>query len=255
MSPEGGDFITNGYVLIKDKKVAEAARKRFWDKYKADAIKNIKKKTPDITHAEAAKAAEKQVEKEQDRKFPPAEAIWNPATEAEHVPLRPQYIEQGGGGATLVLTTGEAHVSMNASYYNEAMKLFPNAKPFLAKTGENQSIVFKVDGEMKYLAMPLLGKENYATTPDAEPLLKTAHHGTPHVLAPEPGFPHGRFRLDKIGTGEGAQAYGWGIYFAEEQRVGEIYQNQLRPDTYIKNLIIGGLPLYKNELLNFANLK
>jgi hypothetical protein len=45
-----------------------------------------------------------------------------------------------------------------------------------------------------------------------------AHHGTPHVFAPEPGFPHGRFRLDKMGTGEGAQAYGWGVYFASKYR-------------------------------------
>ena len=32
----------------------------------------------------------------------------------------------------------------------------------------------------------------------------TVWHGTPHVWPPEPGFPHGRPRLDKIGTGEQA---------------------------------------------------
>lgn len=53
-----------------------------------------------------------------------------------------------------------------------------------------------------------------------------AHHGTPHVFAPEPGFPHGRFRLDKMGTGEGAQAYGWGVYFAENEGVAGAYQKQ-----------------------------
>ena len=36
---------------------------------------------------------------------------------------------------------------------------------------------------------------------------KRAYHGTPHKVD--------RFRTDKIGTGEGAQAYGWGLYFAE----------------------------------------
>ena len=41
-----------------------------------------------------------------------------------------------------------------------------------------------------------------------------AWHGTPHVWPPEPGFPHGRPRLDKMGSGEGAQAYGWGWYSA-----------------------------------------
>ena len=34
-------------------------------------------------------------------------------------------------------------------------------------------------------------------------------------------LPAGRFRLDKIGTGEGAQAYGWGLYFAENQGIAE----------------------------------
>jgi hypothetical protein len=55
-----------------------------------------------------------------------------------------------------------------------------------------------------------------------------AHHGTPHTLAPEPGFPHGRFRLDKVGSGEGNQSYGWGIYFAENQEVAEGYKERLR---------------------------
>jgi hypothetical protein len=54
-----------------------------------------------------------------------------------------------------------------------------------------------------------------------------AWHGTPHVWAPEPGFPHGRPRLDKIGTGEGAQAYGWGWYSAETAGVAKGYQDTL----------------------------
>lgn len=48
-------------------------------------------------------------------------------------------------------------------------------------------------------------------------------HGTPNMWAPEPGFPHGRPRLDKIGTGEGAQAFGWGWYSAESQGVAKYY--------------------------------
>ncbi len=42
-----------------------------------------------------------------------------------------------------------------------------------------------------------------------------AFHGTPHKVD--------KFSLDKIGTGEGAQAYGWGLYFAEERKVAEMY--------------------------------
>jgi LmbE family N-acetylglucosaminyl deacetylase len=54
-----------------------------------------------------------------------------------------------------------------------------------------------------------------------------AWHGTPHVWAPEPGFPHGRPRLDKMGTGEGAQAYGWGWYSAESHGVAHGYRDRL----------------------------
>jgi len=54
---------------------------------------------------------------------------------------------------------------------------------------------------------------------DVEPTDETgfdAWHGTPHAFAPEPGAPLGRFRSDKIGTGEGAQAYGHGMYVGAE---------------------------------------
>lgn len=57
-----------------------------------------------------------------------------------------------------------------------------------------------------------------------------AYHGTPHNWQPEPGFPDGRFRLDKMGTGEGAQAYGWGAYFAESPEVANVYRNTLAKD-------------------------
>jgi hypothetical protein len=46
-----------------------------------------------------------------------------------------------------------------------------------------------------------------------------AYHGTPHKVD--------RFSTEKIGTGEGAQAYGWGLYFAENPKVAEDYRNRL----------------------------
>ena len=52
---------------------------------------------------------------------------------------------------------------------------------------------------------------------------QSVYHGTPHVWPPEPGFPHGRPRLDKIGTGEGATAYGWGWYGAEAEQIANWY--------------------------------
>lgn len=47
-----------------------------------------------------------------------------------------------------------------------------------------------------------------------------AYHGTPHR-----GIE--KFSTDKIGTGEGAQAYGWGLYFASKREVAEHYREML----------------------------
>ena len=51
-----------------------------------------------------------------------------------------------------------------------------------------------------------------------------AYHGTPHRFPAEEGAPLGRFRSEKIGTGEGAQAYGYGLYFAESPGVAKTYR-------------------------------
>jgi hypothetical protein len=53
------------------------------------------------------------------------------------------------------------------------------------------------------------------------------YHGTPHTLPPTPRNPLGEFDASKIGTGEGAQAYGYGIYTAENPDVARVYQNTL----------------------------
>jgi hypothetical protein len=47
----------------------------------------------------------------------------------------------------------------------------------------------------------------------------TAWHGSPHKFD--------KFSLDKIGTGEGAQAYGHGLYLAESPEVAEQYKKAL----------------------------
>jgi hypothetical protein len=46
-----------------------------------------------------------------------------------------------------------------------------------------------------------------------------AYHGSPHSFD--------KFSMDKIGTGEGAQAYGHGLYFAENEAVAKGYRDTL----------------------------
>jgi len=58
-----------------------------------------------------------------------------------------------------------------------------------------------------------------------------AYHGSPHDFD--------RFDLSKIGTGEGAQAYGHGLYFAESEPVAKGYRDKLSrssaPDLIFSN--------------------
>lgn len=50
----------------------------------------------------------------------------------------------------------------------------------------------------------------------------TAYHGSPHKFD--------KFDMSKIGTGEGAQAYGHGLYFAENKNVAKSYADALGPE-------------------------
>ena len=52
-------------------------------------------------------------------------------------------------------------------------------------------------------------------------------HGTPHRFPPTAKNPLGEFDASKIGTGEGAQAYGHGLYLAENFAVSDEYANRL----------------------------
>jgi hypothetical protein len=76
------------------------------------------------------------------------------------------------------------------------------------------------------------GDEGYPTNAQWDELSQTyvapvepdypirAYHGSPHSFD--------RFSLDKIGTGEGAQAYGHGLYFAESEDVARSYRDALQ---------------------------
>jgi hypothetical protein len=53
------------------------------------------------------------------------------------------------------------------------------------------------------------------------------YHGTPHRFPATEANPLGEFDASKIGTGEGAQAFGHGIYLAEKPTVAQDYQFML----------------------------
>jgi hypothetical protein len=68
---------------------------------------------------------------------------------------------------------------------------------------------------------PKLGQvtENYMVKQGMiQPL--TAYHGTPHTI-------QGQFDINKVGTGEGNQTFGYGMYFAENPEVATQYRKML----------------------------
>lgn len=58
---------------------------------------------------------------------------------------------------------------------------------------------------------------------------QSAYHGTPHSFE--------RFDLGAIGTGEGAQAHGWGLYFTADKKIADGYRNRLSENNI--NITIG----------------
>jgi hypothetical protein len=60
----------------------------------------------------------------------------------------------------------------------------------------------------------------------------TAYHGSPHIF--------NKFDINKVGTGEGAQAYGHGMYFAENPKIAEGYSKDLGTE-----IIVGNKPIFR----------
>jgi hypothetical protein len=78
------------------------------------------------------------------------------------------------------------------------------------------------------------------------------YHGTPHRFEPTEANPLGELDASKIGSGEGAQAYGHGIYLAESPDVAKGYKERLSGSNSNVFLfggkevsIVGGSPEFK----------
>jgi len=75
----------------------------------------------------------------------------------------------------------------------------------------------RAGGQGDYLTAGALGA--MAVLPGGSKRGIKAYHGSPHSFD--------KFSMDKIGTGEGAQAYGHGLYFAENEGVAKGYRDTL----------------------------
>lgn len=76
-----------------------------------------------------------------------------------------------------------------------------------------------VDGRASFGNRSGAGPDAGTVGIDSDTLEQRAWHGTPHNFD--------AFNLQAIGSGEGAQAHGWGLYFAERKRTAEKYRKGL----------------------------
>lgn len=76
------------------------------------------------------------------------------------------------------------------------------------------------DGERAYQILKGIEPQSIAQNQvEGGILFQSAYHGTPHKFD--------EFSTEHIGSGEGAQAHGWGLYFAENKDVSENYRKNL----------------------------
>lgn len=86
------------------------------------------------------------------------------------------------------------------------------------ETASNEEIKKALKNPADFLGENVTGEN----VPDGKTFNQSAFHGSPHRFD--------KFTLDHIGSGEGQQAYGWGLYFAGKKEVAEYYRENLAND-------------------------
>ncbi len=106
--------------------------------------------------------------------------------------------------------------------------------------------IMPIRGGMTLGSGLIRGSKHEPTNPAAQsqttPTIR-AYHGSPHDFD--------QFSLDKIGTGEGAQAYGHGLYFAENEGVAKNYRDALSGG----DMTVGGKPYNSSDPIHVAAVK
>jgi hypothetical protein len=95
----------------------------------------------------------------------------------------------------------------------EILAKIPRLNPDYQGSSQHETI-----GGLISPAMPSLLRAGAKATQNMPIGNMIAYHGTPHEI-------QGAFDISKVGTGEGAQAYGHGMYFAESPKVAESYKD------------------------------
>ncbi len=132
---------------------------------------------------------------------------------------RPQAYREGMGKPTALAEGLSAFMGQQPRY----SVMDPQSDEFrrAREIGEQASVAAEFYGALS----PFAVASTMASAQRAGSLLSplTVFHGSPHRFS--------KFDASKIGTGEGAQAYGHGLYFAESPAVAKGYQSRLAGGT------------------------
>lgn len=93
---------------------------------------------------------------------------------------------------------------MNAIASTENAFASPETRARLAQMGIQGTMTPQEAYQLQFASTPMMA-------------MQTVYHGTPYNIS--------KFDISKVGTGEGAQAYGHGMYFAENPQVAQQYQS------------------------------
>jgi hypothetical protein len=123
------------------------------------------------------------------------------------------------------LTTGAGGIGGTTRFNNDALESAMAIAPMVGPAAKLAGKGAMATGRFVAPKVGELAEQYMVKTGNILPL--DVYHGTPHRLPPTARNPLGEFDASKIGTGEGAQAYGYGIYTAEARPVAEGYAKNL----------------------------
>jgi hypothetical protein len=121
-------------------------------------------------------------------------------------PTTPEEVAQWSHAQGALYTPGDWKTQL----MNDLANIFPRVG-----ATEDQNIYRSLQA-----GMGIMGSRGTGGTP-AGVLSANVYHGSPHLFD--------KFEMSKVGTGEGAQAYGHGLYFADNPEVAKTYQKEFVP--------------------------
>lgn len=134
-----------------------------------------------------------------------------------------------------ILDENQVLNAKSPDYINNDVILLNNVVKVLSNKGLTSDVYLMTNDEIVEKLKQLGISENIAR----ELVLK---HGSPHKFD--------KFSTEKIGTGEGAQAFGWGLYFTDLDSIAKEYAKRLKPDLALENETINNIA---KEALNEFN--